>query len=454
MRFLLFSRAESAIAVDALKKAWPVCAGILLAVLLNLADMWYIAMLGADELAAVSFAFPVMLGASHGFIGLGTGITTVIARRFGAGETRAARAAALCLPVAALLPALCAAAAGLIWYNGLFTAMGAKQAHLPHIHAYMPLWFGVCLPALALLTACNAALRGAGDTLSPAKFLGLAAIINGVLDPLLIFGPGFFPELGVAGAALASALALGVSAMLSAREVFSRFGAPVKPLLASVIQDIRAALFIGFPAILAQLAPAAAQFYITVTAAGFGAAYVAGYGIGVRTETVFLVFFMGLSVAVNILAAGFAGARDAEGLRDLRRAFFKTALYAGAALTLLLLALSPYLTEATAPDKATARAALLYLHAAPLSLGAAGACMCAAAYLNGLARPYEALGVYLLRCLIFLLPAGAALSAAAGPYGLYHAVNAANAAALLFCLLLLPRYERAIFGAGSPAETA
>ena len=69
----------------------------------------------------------------------------------------------------------------------------------------MQIWYFI-IPLLVIPMAGNSVIRSTGDTKTPAKIMMTAGLINGVLDPLLIFGYGPFPELGIQGAAIASAV--------------------------------------------------------------------------------------------------------------------------------------------------------------------------------------------------------------------------------------------------------
>ncbi|MFA0124313.1 MATE family efflux transporter, partial [Vibrio sp. 10N.261.48.A2] len=80
---------------------------------------------------------------------------------------------------------------GLVTLEPMFVLLGAKPELLPLISEYMSVWY-LAIPLLVIPMAGNSAIRANGDTKTPAKIMMLAGLINGILDPLLIFGYGPF----------------------------------------------------------------------------------------------------------------------------------------------------------------------------------------------------------------------------------------------------------------------
>ncbi|MDW1988572.1 MATE family efflux transporter, partial [Vibrio sp. 811] len=137
-------------------------------------------------------------------MGIGMGLSTNIGRLLGQGHApQAARFTTHGLLLAVLLVAI-ASSIGFATIAPLFRFLGAADDLIPLIEQYMQVWY-LTIPLLVIPMAGNSAIRATGDTKTPAKIMMLAGLINGMLDPLLIFGYGPFPELGIQGAAIASA---------------------------------------------------------------------------------------------------------------------------------------------------------------------------------------------------------------------------------------------------------
>ena len=149
----------------------------------------------------------------------------------------------------ALLLVGCASTLGIIALEPMFTLLGAKQELLPLISEYMSVWY-LAIPLLVIPMAGNSAIRATGDTKTPAKIMLLAGLINGVLDPLLIFGYGPFPELGIQGAAIASGFSWFGALCGSLYVLMVREKLLAPPKLTNIVSDWRQILKIGTPAAL------------------------------------------------------------------------------------------------------------------------------------------------------------------------------------------------------------
>jgi len=186
--------------------AIPMAFGFLAVLLFSIVDTFFVGQLGTEELAAIGFTFPVGFLVMSVGMGLGVGTASVLSRAIGAGRVgKAQRLAtdALLLAAAIIIPV---AAVGLATVDLLFGAMGARGRVLKLVHDYMDIWY-LGVPMLVIPMVGNSAIRATGDTRTPAIVMGVAGVINLILDPLMIFGLLGFPRLEVKGAALATAIA-------------------------------------------------------------------------------------------------------------------------------------------------------------------------------------------------------------------------------------------------------
>src|SRR5499426_2934983 len=191
------------IASPLLRLAWPVLAVLALQTSVAVAETYFVSFLGTDALAGVALVFPVfmlMTMMSNG--GIGGGVSSAVARALGGGRKRDAEALAW---HAAVLGVLFGALFTLgVWAGGpaLFRVMGGEGAALVAAVLYASVVFLAAIPGwIANLLA--AALRGAGNVRVPAIVTAAGSVITLALSPLLIFGWGWVPGLGVAGAGVA-----------------------------------------------------------------------------------------------------------------------------------------------------------------------------------------------------------------------------------------------------------
>ncbi|MFK8017044.1 MAG: MATE family efflux transporter, partial [Gammaproteobacteria bacterium] len=182
----------------------PMVIGILVSMLFQTVDTYFISRLGTAELAAISFVFPVTFTILNLVIGLGIAMSITVGKAIGQGRhIKAARIATESLMLSLLLSILLCAV-GYFLTDSLFAKLGATPSTLVLIRQYMDIWFGFAV-LLAMPMTCNAAIRATGDTKCPSILMMVSGLVNVVLDPILIFGFGPIPAMGMAGAAWATA---------------------------------------------------------------------------------------------------------------------------------------------------------------------------------------------------------------------------------------------------------
>ena len=177
--------------------------------LFNIVDTIFVGRLGEEQLAALTTSGVMMGLVMVVMIGISTGTIALIARHVGSrempkAENDVAQAFLLALIFTLIIsPFFCLAT------PTLFRVIGAESAVVDYGERYMRI-IGVGAFTITLSISLSAALQGSGDAVTPMKVLLLSTIINIILDPLLIFGIYPFPEMGVAGSALATVIARGV----------------------------------------------------------------------------------------------------------------------------------------------------------------------------------------------------------------------------------------------------
>ncbi|MEM6780758.1 MAG: MATE family efflux transporter [Pseudomonadota bacterium] len=282
----------------------PMTWGIGAIVSFQLVDMYYISQLPrTDHLAAISFTFPVTFALFSIIMGFGIAMSSVVSRLIGAGDDDLVKRVTThgLILVFGLVGTL--ATLGYFLQDALFKPMVAKEDHaviLPLIRDYMSIWFaGAVFVSMPLVG--NAAIRAGGDTFIPAMIMTIVAVMNVILDPILIFGLFGFPRMELEGAALATVISnavamfaglyvLGVrNKMLCAWNAmhFSKFWDSSKRLL-----------FIALPAGLANSIQPLVNALIISLLAGYGTEAVAAYGIVTRIEAFAFIILMGVAVGM------------------------------------------------------------------------------------------------------------------------------------------------------------
>lgn len=383
----------------------PMALGILGIMLFTLVDTWFIALLGTTELAAVSFTFPVTFVVMSLAMGFSVGMAAVLGRILGAGQQRdAARVTTDGLLLSTLL--ICVLALlGLLTIKPLFTRMGADAETLVHIDAYMRIWY-LGVPLLVVPMVGNAAIRATGDTKTPSLVMLLSGALNGILDPLLIFGIGPFPALGVQGAALATALSWFVTLLaayyvLRYREHLLTFSLPGWTVL---WRNWKALLRIGMPAALSQMMIPIINGFIVSLLAAYGTTAVAAYGVGTRLEALFIVLMMAVSSVVPILVGQNLGAGQFGRARAALLYATHYALKVQALLYGIIFIIAPWVAGFFSRDPEVIALATFYLRVMPLCYGLLGVTFMFTQTLNALHLPLASLGINLGRLFLINLP--------------------------------------------------
>jgi len=278
----------------------PVLFGILMMMGQTFIDAWFIGKVGDRELAALGFAFPIIMVISSVAIGLGAGTSSVVARAIGAHDHRRARRLATDSLILSFGVTVILSLIGILTIWPLFRLLGAPEDMIPLIGGYMRiLYFGV--PFVVVGMVGMASMRATGDTRLPSMLMVLAALINLVLDPLLIFGIGPFPAMELNGAAMAALLArgsifVGTVYLMRSRLDMLTFN---KPDIEELKKSWRDILHVGMPAAATNAIIPIATGVITAMLARYGPEAVAGFGVASRIESLTLVMFYALSAIIG-----------------------------------------------------------------------------------------------------------------------------------------------------------
>src|SRR5688572_3881253 len=176
-------------------------------------DIFFVAKLGSSAVATVGLTETMLFLLYAIGMGLAMAVTAVVARRVGEGKREEAAITAVQAIWIALLASVPFAIAGIVFAQDLLRLMGADAWTLTHGYPYMQWALGGNVVIMLLFTI-NAIFRGAGDAAAAMRVLWFANALNIVLDPLLIFGFGPVPALGLEGAAMATTIGRGAGVLL------------------------------------------------------------------------------------------------------------------------------------------------------------------------------------------------------------------------------------------------
>ena len=195
-------------------------------------DIFFVAKLGASAVATVGLTESYLFLLYSVAMGLAMAVTAVIARRVGEGKQEEAAVTAVQAIIVALLVSILPAVVGIVYAQDLLRLMGADAWSIEHGYRYTQ-WMLGGNAVIMLLFVINAIFRGAGDAAIAMRVLWLSNGLNIVLCPLLIFGIGPFPQLGIEGAAIATCIGRGTGVLYQLWILF-RGGQHIRVLAAQI----------------------------------------------------------------------------------------------------------------------------------------------------------------------------------------------------------------------------
>jgi putative MATE family efflux protein len=276
-------------------------------------DVFFVARVSADAVATVGVTESMLTIVYTVALGLGIGATAVVSRRIGEKDDDGAAQAAAQAIALGLIVSITVGIAGFLFAEPLMRAMGATPAMIESSLGYTQAMF-LGNATVTLLFLNNAIFRGAGDAAIAMRMLWFANGINIVMDPVLIFGLGPFPELGVTGAAIATNIGRGTAVaaqlwMLASGRSRIHITRRHMRLIPSVMWNVCRLSGSGFIQILIDTS---SYIGLVRIIAAFGPEVLAGYTIGIRTVIFAILPAWGLANAAATMVGQALGAGKPE----------------------------------------------------------------------------------------------------------------------------------------------
>ncbi len=274
-------------------------------------DIFFVAKLGPSAVATVGLTESFLFVLYAIGMGLAMAVTAVIARRIGEGKREEAAVAAVQAILVAVLVSVPFAVLGIVYAKDLLQLMGADAWSLEHGYRYTQWMLGANV-VIMLLFVINAIFRGAGDAAIAMRVLWLANGLNIVLCPLLIFGIGPFPAMGIEGAAIATVIGRGTGVLYQLWALF-RGGQHIR-VLASQLAWHGAIMWsivrTSLGGVGQMLVAMTSWIFLMRILAGIGSEAVAGATIAIRIMMFTLMPAWGMSNAAATLVGQNLGAGE------------------------------------------------------------------------------------------------------------------------------------------------
>ncbi len=425
----------------------PMVLGVAAIVLFNTVDTFFVGQLGALELAAMSFTFPVVLVVMSISMGLSIATTSVVSRTIGSGDTaRVIQLTTHALILANILVFLFCVL-GLLTIDPLFRALGATEDILPLIREYMIPWY-LGVGFLVIPMVGNGSIRATGDTKTPSFIMVFAGVANVILDPILIFGLGPIPRMELQGAAVATVISRSLTFLaalwiLHKREHLLDWSLPK---MSQMWESWRQVLYIGAPAAGARMLIPLSTGVLTRMVAGYGPQAVAAYGVGQRLESLVLIGVGAFGAAMTPFIGQNFGAGQLGRVKSAFGFGVKVALVLGIGMMIVLALAARPLASLFNDDPTVVDTTVKFLWIIPVSYGLYGIANLAIETFNALNRPLHAVVLISIRLFALAIPLAWVGSRWFNIPGIFGGISAANiligAVAYLYTMRFLSRLKR------------
>lgn len=295
---------EAPIGRTILRLAMPNVVVMVVQASIGLIETYFVAKLGLDALAGMALVFPPFMLLTMVSAGaMGGGILTAVARALGSGNRDRANELVWSAVLITLVLGALTTALAILFGPKLYALLGGRDGSLAAAVTYSAIVFAGAIP-LWLFNSFAAVIRGTGNMYFPAVVTTVGSIVLIPLSPLLIFGIGPFPHLGIAGGAIAVLIYYVIGCAVFARYIWSGRGVlkPSKLPPSLTWAPMRDILRVGAYSSIVSLTTNVAIVVATGLAGLVGPAAVAGYGTGARLEYLLvpLVFGLGAPVAAMV----------------------------------------------------------------------------------------------------------------------------------------------------------
>lgn len=387
----------------------------------NLTDTWFVSRLGTDNLAAMSYTFPVVMLLGFVMRGISTGSMALVAHA--QGGKRQKTAARLTTHAVLLISAisLLILIAGFLTVNRLFSSLGATGDVLVLTRKYMYIWYsGIVFLGVQILI-CDIII-GSGETIQASILMVFGTLLNIGLDYVMIFGHLYFPAMGIQGAALATIISQTIVMAASVYIVHHKHKLLTKSSLTfrRIIISWRRILRMGIPGVLSTVLTPLSAAIVTRIVAGYGDPAVAACGVAGRIEMFAFMIPMTVGMSLMPFVAQNFGAGRFDRIQAVRKGTLFFALSFGIVMAGVFFVIVKPVALLFSDDAEVRRVLIRYICITCFGYGFMEAHRYSGFCMTGIHKPLTSALLNMIRVFVLLVPLSLIGSLAMGLSGVFY----------------------------------
>jgi len=404
----------------------PYFLGISSMILASMIETIYIGILGAKELAAYSFMFPVIMALTSISMGVGVGASSLIARAEGEGDRRQVKRLATHTVFLTLALTLLLSCSTYFFLEFFYASMGAEGEVLQLVVAYAEIWVVFGLVSFTIPMVSSTVLRALGIAKVPGYIMTITSGVQLIVSPILIFGLFGVPAQGLLGSAYGF-LIIGIIRIIAFAVLVANENILLTTdVLKGWLLSAKAIMHIALPSMLSSLiGPVSIGITIALLAA-HGDVIVAAFGVVSRIEMLVTMILGALASSVAPFVGQNWGAKQDDRIKEGLSIAYRFCLLWGVVCFIVLGLFGDNLVSLINDDKQLIEAAGWFMIIVPISFGLMGVGQVAASVFIALGKPLPPTILSILRTVVVYIPMAIVFDRYWGYMGIFIALMVAN----------------------------
>ncbi len=417
---------KGAVGAQLTRMTIPYFLGISSMILASMIETIYIGILGARELAAYSFMFPVIMALTSISMGVGIGASSLIARAEGEGDREQVKRLATHTVFLTLALTLVLSCSTYFFLEFFYASMGAKGEVLQLVVAYAEIWVVFGLVSFTIPMVSSTVLRALGIAKVPGYIMTITSGVQLVVSPILIFGLFGVPAQGLLGSAYGFLIIGFIRIIAFGVLVANENILLTREVLKGWLLSAKAIMHIALPSMLSSLiGPISIGITIALLAA-HGDVIVAAFGVVSRIEMLVTMILGALASSVAPFVGQNWGAKQDDRVREGLSIAYRFCLFWGVVCFIVLGLFGDNLVGLINDDEQLTEAAGWFMIIVPIGFGLMGVGQVAASVFIALGKPMPPTILSILRTVVVYIPMAIVFDRYWGYIGIFISLMVAN----------------------------